>query len=161
MEEDIDWMSEDSIRPAAPLALRCLPPLSVKVLAELHTPTYTELTGTLCSFAVLQSPELWLQMGPQVHKVLVLVLTFVCYASFHASRKPLSIVKSSLTGSADSNSVPGGAWWVDVYQAAYHSGLLARLDSEGVRPARPHLCTGSVTLLPANSKQETVLRRYK
>ena len=65
--------------------------------------------------------------------MLVLVLTFICYASFHASRKPLSIVKSSLTGNTDSNSVLGGAWWVDTYQAAYHSGLTARLDSEGMR----------------------------
>ena len=34
----------------------------------------------------------------QTHKALVLLLTFWCYACFHASRKPLSVVKSVLTG---------------------------------------------------------------
>lgn len=35
-------------------------------------------------------------LGLHEHRVLVLVLTFVAYACFHASRKPLSIVKSIL-----------------------------------------------------------------
>jgi len=34
----------------------------------------------------------------QTHKTLVLLLTFLCYTSFHASRKPMSVVKSVLTG---------------------------------------------------------------
>jgi len=73
---------------------------------------------------------------PQAHKVLVLVLTFICYATFHASRKPLSIVKSSLTGGGDATGGALGAWWLDGYQAAYHSGLVARLDVTGARLRR-------------------------
>ncbi|KFK30869.1 hypothetical protein AALP_AA6G036300 [Arabis alpina] len=38
------------------------------------------------------------------HQILVLVITFVAYASFHASRKPPSIVKSVLGPSVASNS---------------------------------------------------------
>lgn len=37
----------------------------------------------------------------QTHKALVLLLTFWCYACFHASRKPLSVVKSVLTGESN------------------------------------------------------------
>lgn len=35
----------------------------------------------------------------QVHRALVLVVTFLCYATFHASRKPPAIVKTVLRGS--------------------------------------------------------------
>ena len=35
----------------------------------------------------------------QVHRALVLIVTFLCYATFHASRKPPAIVKSVLRGS--------------------------------------------------------------
>lgn len=38
------------------------------------------------------------------HQILVLVITFLAYASFHASRKPPSIVKSVLGPNFDSNS---------------------------------------------------------
>ena len=72
---------------------------------------------------------------------MVLVLTFICYATFHASRKPLSIVKSSLPGGGDAAGGALGAWWLDGDQAAYHSGLVARLDVTGAslqrRPCPP------------------------
>lgn len=41
---------------------------------------------------------------PFFHKTLVLVITFLAYASFHASRKPPSIVKSVLGPTVQSNS---------------------------------------------------------
>ncbi|KAI4379815.1 hypothetical protein MLD38_006061 [Melastoma candidum] len=42
------------------------------------------------------------------HQTSVLVLTFLAYASFHASRKPPSIVKSVLGPNLSSNSTPSG-----------------------------------------------------
>ncbi|KAH7623698.1 putative glycerol-3-phosphate transporter 4 [Nannochloris sp. 'desiccata'] len=39
----------------------------------------------------------------RANRMLVLVLTFLCYAAYHASRKPPSIVKSVLHGDAGSN----------------------------------------------------------
>ena len=44
----------------------------------------------------------------QTHKALVLLLTFWCYACFHASRKPLSVVKSVLTGERTMGRRPSG-----------------------------------------------------
>lgn len=46
---------------------------------------------------------------PQANRMVVLLLTFLCYTAYHASRKPPSIVKSVLHGdsSADENS----EWW--------------------------------------------------
>lgn len=75
----------------------------------------------------------------------MLELTFICYASFHASRKPLSIVKSSLIGGADADGAHDGLpgfWWLDGYQAAYHSGLVARLVNTGTAhaPFKQGLC---------------------
>ena len=58
------------------------------------------MTGTLCI---------------QTHKALVLLLTFWCYACFHASRKPLSVVKSVLTGENNATMT---------YWAAYDTGPL-------------------------------------
>lgn len=52
----------------------------------------------------------------QTHKALVLLLTFWCYACFHASRKPLSVVKSVLTGESNSTTM--------TYWAAYDMGPL-------------------------------------
>ena len=51
----------------------------------------------------------------QTHKALVLLLTFWCYACFHASRKPLSVVKSVLTGENNTTMT---------YWAAYDTGPL-------------------------------------
>ena len=41
----------------------------------------------------------------QVHQVLVLVITFLCYATFHASRKPPAIVKTVLRGSSNATAL--------------------------------------------------------
>ena len=40
---------------------------------------------------------------PQTNRLIVLALTFICYAAYHASRKPPSIVKSVLHGDASAN----------------------------------------------------------
>ncbi|OWM65962.1 putative glycerol-3-phosphate transporter 5 [Punica granatum] len=51
------------------------------------------------SFPSLKPPNKTLTF----HRILVLILTFLAYASFHASRKPPSIVKSVLGPGIDSN----------------------------------------------------------
>jgi OPA family glycerol-3-phosphate transporter-like MFS transporter 1/2 len=45
----------------------------------------------------------------QTNRLIVLLLTFLCYTAYHASRKPPSIVKSVLHGDA-SNGVWGSFW---------------------------------------------------
>ncbi|XP_022749584.1 putative glycerol-3-phosphate transporter 5 [Durio zibethinus] len=45
------------------------------------------------------------------HQILVLILTFLAYASFHASRKPPSIVKSILGPTIESNSSSNDTGW--------------------------------------------------
>lgn len=42
------------------------------------------------------------------HQILVLIITFIAYASFHASRKPPSIVKSVLGPPSDTSSIDNG-----------------------------------------------------
>lgn len=48
--------------------------------------------------------------GLHEHRMLVLLLTFVAYACFHASRKPLSVVKSVLDPEAPHAEPPGGSF---------------------------------------------------
>ncbi|KAL4282631.1 hypothetical protein GQ457_16G004670 [Hibiscus cannabinus] len=45
------------------------------------------------------------------HQILVLILTFLAYASFHASRKPPSIVKSVLAPTVQTNSTSTDTGW--------------------------------------------------
>ena len=46
----------------------------------------------------------------RANRMLVLVLTFLCYAAYHASRKPPSIVKSVLHGDGGTNGESGSAF---------------------------------------------------
>ncbi|KAK4257485.1 hypothetical protein QN277_007065 [Acacia crassicarpa] len=73
----------------------------------------SSLAPALTLFPSLKPPHKTLLF----HQILVLVITFLAYASFHASRKPPSIVKSVLGPTIDSNSTqgssirPGDAGW--------------------------------------------------
>ena len=64
--------------------------------------------STLSRLACQQScraPTILLLIWLQVHRVLVLVITFLCYATFHASRKPPAIVKTVLRGSSNATAL--------------------------------------------------------
>ncbi len=65
----------------------------------------------------------------------MLLLTFWCYACFHASRKPLSVVKSVLTGESNSTTL--------TYWASYDTGPL---DPGGLLP-----CTSLLMQHPLNA----------
>ena len=40
-----------------------------------------------------------------MHRAVVLVITFLCYATFHASRKPPTVVKTVLRGSSNATAL--------------------------------------------------------
>lgn len=68
-----------------------------------HDVAQGTVKSTYCSFcgwALQHVPT-----SAQTHRMLVLFLTFLCYMSYHASRKPPSIVKSVLNGARSSTSM--------------------------------------------------------
>jgi hypothetical protein len=96
--EDLEDYS-DAEDENGPLGLQCLPHLSRRVRCG-HPLTGTSKSCPRQCHTLTDSSS-----APQTHKILVLLLTFLCYTAFHASRKPLSIVKSVLTGEGAINSI--------------------------------------------------------
>ena len=87
--------------------------------------------GPLTGGSLSSSPSLTSHPPPQANRAIVLVLTFLCYTAYHASRKPPSIVKSVLHGDAASAS--------EIHDAITHRGQhlgrdAAAEDALGWRP---------------------------
>ncbi|ESQ51145.1 hypothetical protein EUTSA_v10022662mg [Eutrema salsugineum] len=79
------------------------------------------------SRTVGQVPALFSHKTFSFHQILVLIITFIAYASFHASRKPPSIVKSVLGPSVRSNSSTIDNGWAP-FNGAKGTQRLGELD---------------------------------
>ena len=108
--EDIG-VDSDAEDDSGPIGLQCLPHLSRRVC--MFPPHNLNGTWplTLGSYPHVHVPCTDRSVCVlQTHKMLVLVLTFMAYAAFHASRKPLSIVKSVLIGDLGLDHHHAAAW---------------------------------------------------